>query len=196
MAPSATETTTTTLPTRTTVKLTTNNGPYKELAPIGYEKDIEEQGKDGIAAAKYQNYLPHWEINERYPPLEPFEHRDHGLDADTSYPDLLHGEVTTTELTPTIGTEVTGVQLSKLGLAGKDQLARYVAERKVVAFRDQDFKDLPISEALDYGRYFGRLHIHPTSGAPKVCCPRLFRTSVFNLEYANLYKRIIMLTLV
>lgn len=60
-----------------------------------------------------------------------------------------------------------GVQLSKLTNAGKDQLARLVAERKVVAFRDQDFADLPITEALDYVRYFGRLHIHPTSGAPK-----------------------------
>ncbi len=62
---------------------------------------------------------------------------------------------------------MTGVQLSTLSSAGKDQLARFVAERKVVAFRDQDFADLPISEALDYGRYFGRLHIHPTSGAPE-----------------------------
>lgn len=42
-----------------------------------------------------------------------------------------------------------------------------MAERKVVAFRNQDFADLPIKEALDYGRYFGPLHIHPTSGAPK-----------------------------
>jgi sulfonate dioxygenase len=49
---------------------------------------------------------------------------------------------------------------------GKDELARYVAERKVVAFRDQDFADLPIQEALDIGGYFGRHHIHPTSGAP------------------------------
>ena len=65
--------------------------------------------------------------------------------------------VSTTDLTPTIGTEVTGVQISKLSLAGRDQLARFVAERKVVAFRDQDFADLPINEALDFGRYFGRL---------------------------------------
>lgn len=50
MAPSATETIT--LPTRSTVKLTSNTGPYKELAPIGYEKEVEEQGKDGFAAAK------------------------------------------------------------------------------------------------------------------------------------------------
>ncbi|KAH8678730.1 putative alpha-ketoglutarate-dependent sulfonate dioxygenase [Tricladium varicosporioides] len=168
MAPSATETTT--LPARgsetTTVKLTSNTGPYKELAPIGYERQAEEEGKDGFQAAKYQNYLPTWG-NEKYPPLELFEHRDHGLDADRRYPELLPEGVTINDLTPTIGTEISGVQLSKLTDSGKDQLARYVAERKVVAFRDQDFADLPISEALDYGRYFGRLHIHPTSGAPK-----------------------------
>lgn len=42
-----------------------------------------------------------------------------------------------------------------------------MAERKVVAFRAQDFADLPISEALDFGGYFGRHHIHPTSGSPE-----------------------------
>ena len=35
------------------------------------------------------------------------------------------------------------------------------------AFRDQDFAHLPIQKALDYGGYFGRHHIHQTSGAPK-----------------------------
>ena len=72
-----------------------------------------------------------------------------------------------TDLTPTIGTEVRGVQLTSLTNAGKDQLARFVAERKVVAFRNQDFRDLPIQEALDYAGYFGRHHIHPASGAPE-----------------------------
>lgn len=119
-----------------------------------------------LTLTQYQNYLPTWG-NETYPPLERFEHRDHGLDAASSYPELLASGVISNDLTPTIGTEVTGVQLSKLSGAGKDQLARFVAERKVVAFRDQDFADLPINEALDYGRYFGKLHIHPTSGAPE-----------------------------
>jgi sulfonate dioxygenase len=53
MAPSATETVT--IPSRSqesSVKLTSNTGPYKELAPIGYEKEAEEEGKDGVAAAK------------------------------------------------------------------------------------------------------------------------------------------------
>jgi sulfonate dioxygenase len=37
----------------------------------------------------------------------------------------------------------------------------------VLAFRDQDFADLPIQEALDFGGYFGRHHIHPASGQPE-----------------------------
>lgn len=59
------------------------------------------------------------------------------------------------------------MQLSKLSAAGKDQLALLVAQRKVVVFRDQDLADLPIQEALDFGGYFGRHHIHPTSGSPE-----------------------------
>jgi len=116
---------------------------------------------------QYQNYLPTWNPEQKYPPLQPFEHYDHGKDADPTFPDLLPDGVTKTDLTPTIGTEVTGIQLSSLNKAGKDQLARFVAERKVVVFRDQDFADLPIEKALEFGGYFGRHHIHPTSGSPE-----------------------------
>jgi sulfonate dioxygenase len=35
------------------------------------------------------------------------------------------------------------------------------------AFRDQDFASRPIQEVVDYAGYFGRHHIHQTSGAPK-----------------------------
>lgn len=59
MAPSATETVT--VPSRpvehSQVKLTSNTGPYKELAPIGYEKEAEEQGKDGFQAAKVCGFV-------------------------------------------------------------------------------------------------------------------------------------------
>lgn len=86
---------------------------------------------------------------------------EHGKDADPSFKDLLVEGSKLQHLTPTTGSEVTGVQLSKLSNAGKDQLALLVAQRKVVAFRDQDLADLPIQEALDFGGYFGRHHIHP-----------------------------------
>ncbi|KAF4119912.1 sulfonate dioxygenase [Geosmithia morbida] len=110
---------------------------------------------------------PTLRFNTAYPPLTPFEHYEHGKDADTTYPNLLPPSVKVEHLTPTIGTEVKGIQLSSLSNAGKDELARFVAERKVVAFRDQDFADLPIEKALEFGSYFGRHHIHPTSGSPE-----------------------------
>jgi sulfonate dioxygenase len=98
--------------------------------------------------------------------LEPFQHTEHGKDADSTFPNLLK-DAKVADLTANIGAEVHGVQLSKLTNAGKDELALFVAQKKVVAFRDQDFADLPIKDALEFGGYFGRHHIHPTSGAPE-----------------------------
>ncbi|KAJ5103599.1 hypothetical protein N7532_004128 [Penicillium argentinense] len=128
---------------------------------------IEEEGGLEKTTASYPNYLPTWDHGEKYSVLEPFNHVEHGKDADPSLKDLLEEGSSIQRLTPTIGSEVTGVQLSKLTSAGKDQLALLVAQRKVVAFRDQDFADLSIQEALDFGGYFGRHHIHPTSGSPE-----------------------------
>ncbi|CAG8384396.1 unnamed protein product [Penicillium salamii] len=126
---------------------------------------IDEEG--GKTTASYPAYLPTFDYAEKYPPLEPFAHTEHGKNADPSFKDLLVEGSKIHKVTPTIGSEVTGVQLSGLTSAGKDQLALLVAQRKVVAFRDQDFADLPIADALEFGGYFGRHHIHPTSGAPE-----------------------------
>lgn len=164
MAPSAVETIT--VPVVNPAKRT-HFGPYKELAPTKFDPEAEA-GKKGFKGAKYANYLPTWNPEQKYPPLQPFEHYEHGKDADTTFPNLLPKDsAKVTHLTPTIGTEVTGIQLSSLSNAGKDELARFVAERKVVAFRGQDFADLPIEKALEFGSYFGRHHIHPTSGSPE-----------------------------
>lgn len=115
---------------------------------------------------QYPNYLPSWDRTETYAPLVPFEHVEHGKDADRTFPELLPATAQVADLTPRTGSEVRGVQISKLSDAGKDQLARFVAERKVVAFRDQDLADQPIADALAFGGYYGRHHIHPTSGQP------------------------------
>lgn len=120
-----------------------------------------------IPDTQYPNYLPTWNPEQQYPPLTEFEHYEHGKDADLSFPHLLPEGTQVTDLTPSIGTEVRGIQLTSLDNAGKDELARFVAQRKVVAFRGQDFADLPIADALQYGEYFGRHHIHPTSGSPE-----------------------------
>jgi len=136
----------------------------QSAATTNYEAELN--GTDKYPAARYPNYLPHWD-DVKYPPLELFESVEHGKDADTSYPDLLSSSAKVHELTGNIGAEVDGIQLSSLNDAGKDQLARFVAERKVVAFRNQDFADLPIEKAQEFAEYFGPSHIHPASGAPK-----------------------------
>lgn len=143
---------------------------YKEAFQQGAattKYDIELNGTATHAPAKYPNYLPYWD-DVKYPPLEPFQAIEHGKDADPSYPNLIRASgAEVKELTANIGAEVSGVQLSTLNNAGKDELARFVAQHKVVAFRGQDFADLPISEALEFAEYFGPSHIHPASGAPK-----------------------------
>ncbi|KAL8781840.1 MAG: hypothetical protein Q9213_005842 [Squamulea squamosa] len=144
-------------------------GNYKEQAAgaQAYNRKLEEEGDAHHAKANYLNYLPAWDPDEKHPPLEPFEHTEHGLDADSTFPELLGPSVEREDLTPSIGTVLSGIQLSKLSNSGKDQLALLTAQRKVLVFRDQDFATIPIEDALKYGEYFGRLHIHPTSGAPK-----------------------------
>lgn len=137
-----------------TVPLKTDTGHNKEnLIGYKYERETELQGTEKIAPASYPNYLPVWD-NEtarydaldkksaqmymflngpRYPPLSLFEHYDHGKDADPGLPDLLpRGLAEVDDITPFIGSEVHGVQLSKLSDAGKDQLALFVAQRRVV----------------------------------------------------------------
>ncbi|RMZ89406.1 hypothetical protein DV736_g3371, partial [Chaetothyriales sp. CBS 134916] len=151
------------------VSLPGKDGPYKEFAATEVNKDNELKGTEKFAPASFPHYLPVWD-NEKgvvYPPLEPFEHTEHGKNADPSLSNLLKSGSAVEELTPLIGAEVTGVQLLELSDKGKDELALFVAQKKVVAFRDQDLANVPIDQALEFGKYFGRLHIHPTSGAPQ-----------------------------
>jgi sulfonate dioxygenase len=78
----------------------------------------------------------------KFPPTQPFEFHDRGIHADKSKPNLLKAEgVTTTKLTPRIGTEIKGIQLSALSDVQRNELALLIAERGVVVFRDQNFKD-------------------------------------------------------
>ncbi|EPS43662.1 hypothetical protein H072_2334 [Dactylellina haptotyla CBS 200.50] len=130
--------------------------------PKVYNHQLETQGNDKWPPATYQNYLPAWP-NDKYPPIEAYTHIDPGTRADPQLPDLHPPGSKHTPINPTIGTKITGVQLSSLSDAGKDQLALLAAQRKVLVFRDQDFADLPVEKALEFGSYFGRLHVHHSS---------------------------------
>ncbi|KAL2844795.1 hypothetical protein BJY01DRAFT_247958 [Aspergillus pseudoustus] len=138
---------------------------FSATVPIG-----DYSARKGVKSAlSYPEYLPTWDNEPQiYPALTPIEHRDPGLDVDSSLKDLLpEGQAEVKQITPNIGSEVRGVQLSKLTTEGKQQLALFVAQRKVVAFRDQDLASLPIKDALQFAGSFGRHHIHAASGAPK-----------------------------
>ena len=136
------------------------------------------------AELQYPDYLPIWNPTLKCPILGPFEHYEHARDADPSMPDLL-SQAKVTHLTPATGTEVSGtqswwctffnhqliffaqgIQLASLSNEGMDQLSLLCAQRKVLAFRDQNFKDLSISQILDWCAYYGRPSIHPVGPTP------------------------------
>ncbi|ORY02606.1 taurine catabolism dioxygenase, partial [Basidiobolus meristosporus CBS 931.73] len=85
---------------------------------------------------------------------------------------LLDGNTKRVDLTPSIGTELAGVQIKDLNDIQLNEVARLVAERGVVFFRDQQ---LSRDQQLDFGRKFGPLHIHPVApgpeGYPEIICP-------------------------
>lgn len=154
------------------VKTQVSTGDYD----THFNKETDQITKEGILTvseynarnAAYPEFLPSWNPNEKYEPLKFFRHQDPGLRADPSFPNLLpsHGDYVTKKVTPKLGTEIRGIQLSELNSQGKDELALLVAQRGVVIFRDQDFASKGPRFAVEYGRHFGRLHVHPTLGSP------------------------------
>jgi sulfonate dioxygenase len=112
---------------------------------------------------KYDHYLPVYDEETKFPPTEPFEFVDRGSKADKAKPHLLdtkNDKLNVTKLTPRIGTEIKGLQLSELSDVQKDELALLIAERGVVVFRGQNFKDIGVEKQKEFGSYFGRLHVH------------------------------------
>lgn len=142
-----------------------------------FYKGLDEVGSDGVLTINEKNrqqsnfpdFLPTWDPKQKFKPLTFYKHIDPGSRADPSLSSLFpeNSKVTLKKVTPKFGTEVRGVQISQLDDAAKDELALFVAQRGVVIFRDQDFASKGPAFAVEYGKHFGRLHIHPSSGAPR-----------------------------
>lgn len=90
----------------------------------------------------------------QYPKLPEFEHKDAGHRADPKKSSLYDNATKIFDLTPNIGTEIHGIQLSKLTNQQKDDLALLIAERGVVFFRDQDINPY---QGRELGAYYGPL---------------------------------------
>ena len=95
------------------------------------------------------------------------EHQDPGLRADKSKKALFSAAKEVIDLSPHLGTEIVGVQLSQLSDQQRNELALLIAERTVVFFRDQD--SLTPQAQRDLGAYFGEVEVHPS--APQVSLP-------------------------
>lgn len=101
-----------------------------------------------------------------YDPLEKvkdigvFEHNDPGKRADPSFSNLLKDQSKVVDLSPNIGTEIHGVQLSKLSSSGLDELALLTAQRGALVFRNQDFAGIGFDAQRKIASHFGPLHVH------------------------------------
>ncbi|KAK1638588.1 hypothetical protein BDP81DRAFT_188719 [Colletotrichum phormii] len=82
-------------------------------------------------------------------------------------------------ITPRVGAEVRGIQLSQLSKADLDEVALLAAERGVLVFRDQDFADIGFDRQKEIVRHYGPLHNHPTMGYPEGTSPE------FHVVYAD-----------
>lgn len=77
--------------------------------------------------------------------------QDRGLFADPNLPHLFADpKVERLDLTPSLGTLISGLQLSSLSDAQKDELALLVAHRGVLFFRDQSLTAEEQRELFDY----------------------------------------------
>lgn len=91
---------------------------------------------DGVY--RFDHLLPTFDANEKYPPLQPYEHDEPGLRAlQHPNPQAFLVGAKTVQLTPAIGAEVDGIDLLKLTKDQKDELALAVAKNKVVVLRNQ-----------------------------------------------------------
>ncbi|KAJ9092914.1 hypothetical protein QFC21_006626 [Naganishia friedmannii] len=156
-------------PALETLRLRPTPSVAQEPAPSTTTLKGETEKTDDESDYPYARFLPHFDTSVTYPPLTDFEHHDPGLEAlKHAEPRAFLNNATVANLTPRFGAEVSGIQLHKLTPTERQQLALFVAQRGVVAFRDQDFQDQSPEWMLqDWGSFFGRLHIHPTSGHPK-----------------------------
>jgi sulfonate dioxygenase len=103
--------------------------------------------------------------DKHWPPLEEVPYTDKGLLGDPSFKNILAGATDVFDYSPKLGTEIQGVDLASLSDNAKNDLARLIATRGVVFFRNQ--KNLDPDAQRKLVAYFGSLHKHATTAVPK-----------------------------
>ena len=101
----------------------------------------------------------------KWEPLREVAYEDKGLLGDPKFRNLLDTATDVVDYVPKIGTEICGVNLKTLTDAQKNDLARLIATRGVVFFRNQH--DFDVDAQRELGKYFGTLHRHATTSVPQ-----------------------------
>ncbi|KAF2734978.1 alpha-ketoglutarate-dependent taurine dioxygenase [Polyplosphaeria fusca] len=135
-------------------------GPQSPLSYIPGRTVVEQ----------YDETYEHEDLRPNFPdvkwtPLEEHDHHDKGLLGDPQFKSLLKSATDIRDYNPKIGTEIHGIDLANLTDAQKNDLARLIATRGVVFFRNQ--KNFDIDAQRKLGQYFGRLHSHATTATPR-----------------------------
>lgn len=100
-----------------------------------------------------------------HPPVKEFTpKKDRAFFANPAKTSLLEAATKVKHLTPYIGTELEGIQLSQLTDEQKDELALLAAERGVVFFRNQD---IDIDQQYALTRHYGLQDRDPNQVDPR-----------------------------
>lgn len=113
---------------------------------------------------EYEDLRPRFP-NITWPAYTEVPYVDKGQLGDPAFKNLLADATDVFDYNPKIGTEVHGVDLTNLTDHQKNDLARLIATRGVVFFRNQ--KNFGIDEQRELGKYFGELHKHATTAVPR-----------------------------
>jgi sulfonate dioxygenase len=140
------------------------------VAPSGIKSNQRPKNEDG--SPLYPDYMPFYDPLEQVEDLGYFDHVDVGHCADPSLPNVLKGATKVLDLSPHVGTEIEGVQLSQLSPEALDELALLTARRGCLVFRNQDFVNIGFEAQKKIVRRYGPLHIHgwaphPAAGSPE-----------------------------
>ena len=145
------------------------NGDADSLTKAAPESSIKsaeyrEPSSDSQDEYEYSHLLPSFP-DISWPPIREVPYHDKGLRGDPNFNRLLSASTDHFDHLPKIGTEVCGVQLDQLNDDQKDDLARLIAVRGVVVFRNQT--NFSIDNQRELGNYFGTLHKHATTSVPR-----------------------------
>ena len=128
--------------------------------PTPVVKGLIQRAKNEDGSPLYPDFMPFYDPLEKVEDLGYFDHFDPGHRADPKFPNLLSKATKFINLSPHVGSEIEGVQLSQLSSAGLDELALLAAQRGCLVFRNQDFRDIGFEAQKKIVSHFGPLHVH------------------------------------